>query len=152
MDVPGRILIVEDLHVDVELIHYEARRVLPDCAFEQVAARDTFLEALERLRPDLIIWNYRLASFDGPTVLQLAAQHAPFTSLIILTSSIDEAAAVECMKAGAIDYVLREQIERLGPAISHLNAPQYTRTLPSQLSTTSAQQLSIWRRLTPAIE
>jgi two-component system, cell cycle sensor histidine kinase and response regulator CckA len=118
MDEPFRILIVEDLHADVELIRHEARRMLPDCVFAQAASRETFLEVLERFQPDLVISNYRLTSFDGMAVLQLAAAHAPFTLVIILTDSIDEATAVECMKAGAIDYVLKDQIGRLGPAIS----------------------------------
>jgi len=50
--------------------------------------------------------------------LRLALRHAPRTPVIILTNPIDEDTGVRCMKAGATDYVTKDHIERLGPAVS----------------------------------
>jgi two-component system cell cycle sensor histidine kinase/response regulator CckA len=118
MDSPFRILIVGDLQGDVELVQREVDRTLPNCVFEQAESREEYLGTLEHFRPDLIISGYHMPRFDGMTALQLALLHAPLTPVIILTGAINEDMAVECMKAGATDYVIKEHIKRLGQAVS----------------------------------
>ncbi len=112
-----RILIVEDLPTDAELNEREVRRAMPDCEFQCVETREDFLAALESFQPDLILSDYKLPRFDGMEALQLALEHAPDTPFIIITGSMNEETAVECMKAGAWDYVIKEHIRRLGPAV-----------------------------------
>ncbi len=117
MDETLRILIVEDLPTDAELAQREIRKTFKSCEFRVVDTREDFLEALEQFQPDLIVSDYRMPRFDGLTALKLALELAPLTPMIILTSAINEDTAVECMKAGAADYVIKEHIKRLGQAI-----------------------------------
>ena len=76
-----------------------------------------FLQALAAFKPDLIVSDYQMPTFDGLSALQLARDKAPFTPFIILTGSMNEDVAVDCMKAGADDYVIKEHIQRLGQSV-----------------------------------
>src|SRR5690349_9556854 len=114
-----RILIVEDKSADADLAKYIIRKVLKDCEFQVVETRQDFLNALELFQPDLILSDYSLPRFDGMKALKLALEHTPLTPLIIWTGSISEDVAVECMKAGANNYILKDNIKRLGPALIH---------------------------------
>jgi DNA-binding NtrC family response regulator len=112
-----QVLIVEDLPTDAELNKREVIRVLPQSEFRVVETREEFLEALESFRPDLILSDFKLPQFDGIIALQLAKEHAPDIPFIIVTGSMNEDTAVDCMKEGAWDYIIKEHIKRLGPAV-----------------------------------
>ena len=112
-----RILIVEDLPTDAELNEREVRKVLPLAEFRRVETRDAFLSTLASFRPDVILSDYQLPEFDGMTALLLALEHVPETPFILVTGSINEETAVACMKAGAWDYILKDHLRRLGPAV-----------------------------------
>lgn len=116
---PIRILIVEDLDADFDLAQYEIRKALKDPVFQRVQTRQEFLDALDTFQPDVILSDYSLPHFDGLTALKLALEYAPLTPLIIWTGSLSEDTAVDCIKAGANNYILKENIMRLGPAIVH---------------------------------
>jgi two-component system, cell cycle sensor histidine kinase and response regulator CckA len=113
-----RVLIVEDVPTDADLNKREVRRVLPESEFMCVETREDFLSALETFNPDIILSDYKLPNFDGMTALKLALGHCPDTPFIIITGSMNEDTAVECMKAGAWDYVIKEHIKRLGTAVT----------------------------------
>lgn len=119
MKTPTHILIVEDMPADADLARRAIRKVIKDCEFQVVETRKDFLAALDVFQPDLILSDYSLPHFDGMKALRLALKHAPLTPLIIWTGSISEDVAVECMKAGANNYVIKENIKRLGPAVIH---------------------------------
>ena len=114
MSGPVRILHIEHLSTDAARAEQIVRQAVTSCEWQQVDTWADFLPALQAFQPDLIIANYLP---DGLSLLQTAAAHAPRTPLIILTQSINEATAVACMKAGATDYILKEQIEQLGTAV-----------------------------------
>jgi PAS domain S-box-containing protein len=114
-----RILMAEDLQIDAELAEREIKKVFKSCLFRRVETREAFLSAITEFQPDLIISDYHMPVFDGLTALKLAMQHAPLLPVIILTGAINEDTAVECMKAGAADYVIKEHIKRLGQAVVH---------------------------------
>ena len=112
-----KILFVEDVKSDAELIWREIEKNKIFFSKELVDKRENYLEYLKDFEPDLIISDYRLPQFDGMTALQLRNKHAPLVPFILVTGSVNEEVAVECMKAGADDYILKDNLSRLGPAI-----------------------------------
>jgi len=112
-----RILLVEDLSTDAELAEREIKTALPESTFLRVETEDSFSAALDTFTPELIVCDYKLPRFTGMEALKIAREKVPKTPFIILTGSINETVAVECMKAGAWDYVLKDHIKRLGPAL-----------------------------------
>jgi two-component system cell cycle sensor histidine kinase/response regulator CckA len=112
-----RILILEDVAMDAELVEYELARARIPFASRRVESRDEFLRELEEFRPDLILSDYTLPRFDGMTALSLARERAPSIPFLIVTGSVNEETAVGCMKAGATDYLLKSNLARIGPAI-----------------------------------
>ncbi len=111
------VLILEDLPSDAELAKRELRSALKDFTAKVVDTEKGFTQALKNFNPDLIISDYKLPGFDGLSALKIKHKKTPFTPFIIMTGSMNEDTAVECMKAGADDYVIKEQIKRLGPAV-----------------------------------
>ena len=114
-----KVLIVEDLPADAELDIRETRKVLGECVFEVVETETDFVDKLMNFQPDIILSDYNMPNFDGLSALKITLNLSPITPLIIVTGSVNEDTAVECMKAGASNYVIKEQIKRLGPAIIH---------------------------------
>ena len=115
-----QILILEDLPSDAELAQKELKRVLKNYTVKVVDTKKGFVQALATFKPDIIISDYQLPTFDGLSALKITQDKSPFTPFVILTGSMNEDTAVECIKAGADDYVIKEHIKRLGPAV--LNA------------------------------
>jgi len=115
-----RILLAEDVPTDAELVKREIRKVLPESSYRIVETREDFSDALKIFAPDLIVSDYRMPTFDGMEALEIAIENVPETPVIIVTGSINEETAVNCLKAGAVDYVLKESLKRLGQAV--LNA------------------------------
>ena len=119
MNKPIRILIVEDASADADLAQSMIRKQLKSCEFQVVETRKDFLAALQGFQPDIILSDYSLPCFDGMKAIKLALRHAPLTPLIIWTGALSEEVAVKCIKAGASNYILKENIKRLGPAVMH---------------------------------
>jgi PAS domain S-box-containing protein len=116
-EAPLRILILEDVPMDAELVEYELERARVPFLSRRVDSRDGFLRELDDFRPDLILSDYTLPRFDGMTALSLAREKAPSIPFLIVTGSVNEETAVGCMKAGATDYLLKSNLARIGPAI-----------------------------------
>lgn len=114
------VLILEDLPSDVELAQRELKKTLKNYTIKVVETEEGFMKALKTFKPDLIIADYLLPSFDGLSALKIKKNKSPFIPFVVLTGSMNEDTAVDCMKAGADDYVIKEHIMRLGPAV--LNA------------------------------
>jgi PAS domain S-box-containing protein len=112
-----RVLIVEDLPSDAELSEREVRKALHSCEFRRVETREEYLAALNEYRPGLIVSDFKMPQLDGLTALKLALERCPDVPFIMVTGSMNEDTAVECMKAGAWDYVIKEHVKRLGPAV-----------------------------------
>src|SRR3954470_14468135 len=114
---PLRILILEDVPMDAELVEYELGRARIPFLSRRVDSRDDFLRELDEFHPDVILSDYTLPRFDGMTALSLARERAPSIPFLIVTGSVNEETAVGCMKAGATDYLLKSNLARIGPAI-----------------------------------
>ncbi len=111
------ILILEDVSTDAELLVHELRREKIEFASKIVDTKKDFLRELNDFEPDMIISDYMMPQFTGMEALELVKEHTPFIPFIICTGSMNEEVAVECMKAGADDYVLKNHIVRIGPAV-----------------------------------
>jgi two-component system cell cycle sensor histidine kinase/response regulator CckA len=126
-----RILILEDVPMDAELVEYELARARVPFTTRCVDNREAFLTELKQFRPDLILSDYSVPGFDGMSALSLAREFAPSVPFVIVTGSVNEETAVGCMKAGATDYLLKSNLARIGPAIegalarSRLRAEQF---------------------------
>jgi PAS domain S-box-containing protein len=112
-----RILILEDVPMDAELVEYELERANIPFLSHRVDNREGFLHALQEFHPDLILSDFTLPRFDGMAALSLAKERAPSIPFLIVTGSVNEETAVGCMKAGATDYLLKSNLARIGPAI-----------------------------------
>ena len=116
-DAPLRFLHVEDNPSDAEMALRELRKAGFVFEARRVESREAYLAAIADFRPDLILSDYRLPEFDGMQALLLAKEHVPDVPVVITTGSVNEETAVACMKAGAADYVLKEQLGHLGIAV-----------------------------------
>jgi PAS domain S-box-containing protein len=114
-----RVLILEDSAADAELMEFQLEKDSIDFVSRRVDTRSGFLQQLATFKPDLILADYSLPKFDALQALQLSKKMAPLTPFIIVTGSISEEIAVECMKQGADDYLLKDRLARLGEAVRH---------------------------------
>jgi PAS domain S-box-containing protein len=112
------ILFVEDLITDYELALYEIKKVNSDILSKRVDTEEEYVNALRSLNPDIIISDYVMPKFNGMKALELKKEIAPDVPFIMLTGSTNEETAVQCMKAGADDYVIKEHIKRLPHSIT----------------------------------
>ncbi|HOV12205.1 MAG TPA: response regulator, partial [Bacteroidales bacterium] len=114
-----KILIVEDNPLDAELARREIRQVLKSVEFVELCTEDKFLESIENFKPDIIVSDFSMPNFDGMSVIKLTKKYAPLTPVIIFTGSLNEETAAETVKAGAVDYVLKDHNIRLRQAIQY---------------------------------
>jgi two-component system NtrC family sensor kinase len=112
-----RILLLEDMPPDAALIEREIRKSYPVFQMCCVATQADFSLALSEFQPDVILSDYALPSFNGLKALELALEQAPETPFIIVTGALSEETAVECMKQGSWDYILKDRLVRIVPAI-----------------------------------
>jgi len=111
-----RILILEDVSAHAELMERELRKGEMVFSARRVATRAAFLAALGDFNPDLILADYSLPSFDGIAALSIAQEQCPDVPFIFVSGAIGEELAIESLKQGATDYVLKQRLSRLSPA------------------------------------
>src|SRR5919199_4483011 len=117
MPTPLRVLILEDVPADTELMLRELRRAGFDPDWQRVDAAPEYLARLDPA-PDVVLADYSLPQFDALAALRLLRERGLDVPFIVVTGSVSEEAAVECMKRGAADYLLKDRLSRLGPAVS----------------------------------
>ncbi len=108
---------LEDSSSDAKLIEIELKDGAVQFIANRVETRQDFENALSKEIPDLILSDYSLPRFDGMSALRIVQDRGLSVPVIIVTGAIDEETAVECMKAGATDYVLKNHLGRLVPAV-----------------------------------
>jgi signal transduction histidine kinase len=126
MSIPMRVLILEDRPADAELMLYELRRVGFEPYWQRVETEADYLAHLHA-DLDVILADYSLGQFDALQALALLREHALDVPCIVVTGAVSEEAAVECMKQGAADYLLKDRLARLGPAVTHALAQKRLR-------------------------
>jgi two-component system sensor histidine kinase UhpB len=113
-----RILIVEDLASDAELMAFELRRAKLPAVTRRADNEADFLREVAQFHPHLILSDYRLPSLDGLRALALAQEHCPDLPFIFVSGAIGEEVAIDSLKRGATDYVLKDRLLRLVPAVT----------------------------------
>jgi signal transduction histidine kinase/DNA-binding response OmpR family regulator len=113
---PLFVLIVEDLAGDFDLVMSELRRNGFEVRCKRVETEEQYREQL-KAGPDIILADYVLPQFNAIRALKVLDESGLDIPLIVLTGVVSEERVVECMKQGAADYLLKDRLARLGPAI-----------------------------------
>jgi len=111
-----KILMVEDLQADAELIKRELQKNNIGFIDQCVETEENYIKAIQDFKPDIILSDYSLPHFNGMQALIIRQKLAPCVPFILITGTINEETAVEIMKAGADDYIIKENLKRLGEA------------------------------------
>lgn len=112
-----KILLIEDNTRDAELVEHELHKLDIEFVFKRVDTEKEYLKSIKEFSPDIILSDYNLLSWNGMRALELAQKNCPKVPFLIVTGSINEETAVECLKAGASDYITKEHLIRLVEAI-----------------------------------
>src|SRR5262249_6179061 len=123
---PLRVLMLEDSPDDARLILHELRRG----GFEPIGERvETEADFLDQLDPalEIILSDYHLPQFDALRALRLVQERGVDVPVILVTGAVGEEAAVECLRQGAADSLLKDRLARLGQAVSHALEEQQAR-------------------------
>lgn len=112
-----RILFVEDLPEDYEIAVKALDRAEMEFEHRRVDTAEAFAAALDEFGPDIVVSDYSMPRFDGMSALKMAQERDRLLPFIMLTGAMNEDTAVACMKAGAMDYLIKGQSSRLPFAI-----------------------------------
>ncbi|MDD5168974.1 MAG: PAS domain S-box protein [Syntrophales bacterium] len=112
-----RVLILEDSPGDAELIARALSKEGIAFTVRRVETREAFLKELEEFNPDLILADYALPAFDGLSALALVKEKGLDVPFIFVTGTMGEERAIETMRRGATDYVFKNRLAKLAPAV-----------------------------------
>ena len=113
-----KILHLEDHGDDARLVHDLLRRQFAACQLTLVETREEFARSLEWGGWDVILSDYSLPSFDGLSALKMALAKCPGVPFIFVTGTLGEERAVETLKSGATDFILKARLDRLPQAVT----------------------------------
>ncbi|HET7624724.1 MAG TPA: response regulator, partial [Verrucomicrobiae bacterium] len=111
------ILMLEDSPADAEIAKHTLHRGGVHYSAVRVDNEKDFIRQIEENPPDLILSDYALPGFDGYAALEIAKKKCPETPFIFLTGTMGEEVAIETLKNGATDYVLKHRLARLVPSV-----------------------------------
>ena len=112
-----QVLVIEDSEDDSKLLEIELQRAGYALVFHRVETPEAMTAALDRQKWDLVLADYHLPHFDGLAALAMVKQKGLDLPFIIVSGYITEDTAVAAMKAGAHDFVMKDKLARLGPAV-----------------------------------
>ncbi len=112
------VLILEDVELDAELTEYEMRREGLKFTSRRVETEKEYLNGIDNFNPDLILADNALPSFDGLSALEIAREKCPQVPFIFVSGKISNEFAVDVLKKGAKDYVFKNNLSKLVPAIT----------------------------------
>ncbi len=130
------ILIAGYFGQNAKQIQEETYEILKPCEFSLTKTYDEYLSLIKEFQPDLIILNHKLPEFDGIAALKIAFEQLPDIPIILFTEIDDIQTAVECLKAGAADFILKKNFRQL--SIAALKAIEQRQ---SQIALKSEQKL-----------
>lgn len=112
-----RILILEDVPLDVELMEAELKRDGINFISRRVEEEDEYRRELTEFQPDVILADHSLPHFDGISAMNISQEISPQTPFIFVSGQIGEEFAVEMLKKGATDYVFKHNLSKLGHSL-----------------------------------
>ena len=119
MDQALKILLLEDNVYDAELIERELQKANLHFVTERVDSRDELLAKIPVFKPDLIISDFNMPQLNALEALELLQEHHYKIPFILVTGSQTEEVAVDCIRKGANDYILKYSLTRLPSAIEN---------------------------------
>lgn len=122
-----KILILEDIEFDLELIQASLFQGGIEAECVSVDSREGFLAALRNHHIDLVLADYSLPGFDGLNALEIVQTICPEVPFILVSGILGEEPAIETLKQGATDYVLKQRLSRLAPAVKRALREQQER-------------------------
>src|SRR5579872_4501302 len=117
MNQPLKILHLEDLDTDAELVDRVLRKAHINFEKRVVLDREGFVRQLREFQPDVILSDHSLPAFNSLEALRISREEASDTPFILVTATVSEEYAVSVIKEGASDYILKDRLERLPNAI-----------------------------------
>ena len=117
MDETLRILILEDSPADADLVQFELEEAGIAFTAKVVITKADFVRELQEYPPDLILSDYNLPDYNGASALAEAKRQCPDVPFILVTGAIGEDRAIEILTQGAKDYVMKNRLSRLAPAV-----------------------------------
>lgn len=114
---PLTVVCLEDDPLDAELVRHELTTLGSELDWRHVSTEADYRQALTECTPDLILADYNLPGFDGLRALAIAREQQPLAPFIFVSGALGEEIAIETLKSGATDYVLKNRLKRLGPAV-----------------------------------
>jgi len=112
-----KLVMVEDVDTDAEFVARYLAKAGLDCAIYRVQTEPDFISALHDVEPDIILSDFSLPQFDGLRALEIAVARAPETPFIFVSGTIGEERAIDALRRGATDYVLKTNLSRLPAAV-----------------------------------
>ncbi len=112
-----RILMLEDVELDAELTEYELKSAKIDYISKRVEEESDFIRELKEFKPDLILADNSLPHFNGISALKIVKDKYPDIPFIFVSGKMGEDFAVEMLKEGATDYVLKSNLKKIGHAV-----------------------------------
>ncbi|MBK9265796.1 MAG: response regulator [Polyangiaceae bacterium] len=114
---PARILLVEDSTLDAELISESLSHGIGAFELTRVDTLDALRKTLEKRACDVVLADFALVGFDGLAALRMTKQVCPDVPFILVSGAVGEETAIDVLKSGATDYVLKHRLERLPAAV-----------------------------------
>jgi PAS domain S-box-containing protein len=150
MAVPLRLLVLEDNRDDAELAIAILEKAGYVCRWERVESEAGFVASLARAGTDydLILADYRLPAFDGLTAVKLFVERGLDLPFILVSGTLGEEIAIESLRAGATDYVLKDRLSRLAPVVERALRERDERRERRRAQEAVRESEARWRSLT----
>ncbi|HEX7900389.1 MAG TPA: EAL domain-containing protein [Planctomycetota bacterium] len=114
---PLRVLHLEDTEADSFLVRHTLERAGMEMAYHNVQTKDDFIRGLREDDPHVVLSDHSLPGFDSREALEITHRERPHTPFILVSGALGDELAVESLKNGAADYILKDRLARLVPAV-----------------------------------
>jgi len=142
-----KILHLEDNPRDAALVHDLLAGEWPDCFVSVVATREDFVALLKLGGYDLIISDYQLPGFNGLDALEIVREVAPETPFVFFSGTLGEESAIEAVRSGAADYVVKDRLQRLPMSVRRVLREAAERRSRHEIEKALAQEQYLLRLL-----